>query len=121
MNGLPYYKRYPRDFLEGTVGLTLEEKGAYAILLDLIYLRGGRLPDDSRWIAGHLGCSVRKWNSIRERLLKTGKITVDKSVDNGVDNFMISNFRADFELETTRKFQQKQRENRRGSKKNNGL
>ena len=37
MNSLPYHKRYHRDFLEGTAGMTLEVKGAYSILLDVIY------------------------------------------------------------------------------------
>lgn len=44
MNGLPYYKAYPRDFIEGTVGMSFELKGAYRLVLDLIYLRSGNCP-----------------------------------------------------------------------------
>ena len=73
---LPYYKRYPRDFLEGTIGLSFEEKGAYAIVLDLIYMRDGGLPDDGRYIAGQLGCSVRMWSKIKTALIEKGKISV---------------------------------------------
>lgn len=101
---LPYYKKFPRDFLEGTVGMSLELKGAYAIVLDLIYMRDGRLPDDARYIAGQLGCSVRKWTSLRNQLVEMGKINVDLGI--------ISNFRADYLLEETRKFRDKQAENR---------
>ncbi|MFK5283859.1 DUF1376 domain-containing protein, partial [Lacticaseibacillus paracasei] len=56
MNGLPYYKAYPRDFIEGTIGMPFELKGAYRLLLDLIYMQGGRLPDDAKYISGLLGC-----------------------------------------------------------------
>lgn len=106
MNGLPYYKAYPRDFFEGTIGMSLELKGAYRVLLDLIYMQAGRLPDDPKYIAGMLGCSVRAWNKHRSELIAMGKIVADLGV--------ISNFRADKELETLRSLQDKQREN--GSK-----
>lgn len=108
---LPYYKRFPRDFLDGTIGLSLEVKGAYAVVLDLIYMRGGRLPDDGRYIAGQLGCSLRKWNAIRSELLERGKLTVELG--------FISNFRADYLLEETRKLREKNAENGSKSKENN--
>lgn len=104
MNGLPYYKRYPRDFVEGTIGLGLELKTAYAFILDLIYMQGGKLPDEPRYISGLLECSVRKWNSIRERLIEAGKIA-------SVEGYL-TNYRAVSELESLAKLQDKQRENR---------
>jgi uncharacterized protein YdaU (DUF1376 family) len=110
---LPYYKRFPRDFLEATIGFSLELKGAYTIVLDLIYMRGGRLPDDPQYIAGQLGCSVRKWNSLRAELVSLGKLNVE--------NGLISNFRADVLLEETRSFREKQAENRSHPNKNSGL
>lgn len=113
VNGLPYYKAYPRDFLDGTVGMPLELKGAYRILLDLIYLHGGKLTDDSRYISGHLGCSVRAWKKHRSDLIGRGKISADLGI--------ISNFRADKETETLRSFQDKQRENASKPRKNNDL
>jgi len=113
MNGLPYYKAYPRDFLEGTIGMDFETKGAYRLLLDLIYMQGGRLPDDPRYISGLLGCSVRAWKKYRQILLNLGKIHAE--------NEIISNFRADKELETLGSFQEKQREKASKSRKNNDL
>ncbi len=110
---LPYYKRFPRDFVEGTIGMKLEIKGAYSIILDLIYMRNGQLPDDPQYIAGVLGCSVRKWNSIRETLVEMGKIKAE--------NDIISNLRADYLLEETRKYRDKNAENARGSNKNKGV
>ena len=113
-NGLPYYPRYPRDFLEGTVGMPFELKGAYGLVLDLIYMMGKRgLPDDPHFISGHLGMSVRKWNVVRDKLIALSKI----QAENGI----ISNKRADKEKIIQSKFQDKQRENRSHANKNKDL
>lgn len=113
MNGLPYYKRYPRDFIDGTAGMPFELKGAYSILLDLIYLQGGNLPDDPRYISGLLGVSVRKWKSLRNSLIEIGKIQVSGE--------FLTNYRAVSELEKLAKYQDKQAENASGPRKNKGL
>ncbi len=113
MNGLPYYKRYPRDFIEGTVGMPFEVKAAYSFILDLIYMQGGNLPDDARYIAGLLGVSVRKWASLREALIQGGKIRV-------LGEFL-TNDRAIIELETLEKYSDKQAEKRSRTNKNKGV
>lgn len=74
MSRRPWYKRYGGDFVLGTMALSLEEKGAYSLCLDLIYDRGGPIPDDARWLAGMCGVSIRKWNALRDRLIETGKL-----------------------------------------------
>ena len=88
-----WYKRCGADFIHGTMSLSLEEKGAYSLCLDLIYDRGGPIPDDARWLSGVCGVSIRKWNALRDRLLSTGKIYVS--------NGLLSNARADLELVST--------------------
>jgi uncharacterized protein YdaU (DUF1376 family) len=108
---LPYYPRYTKNFLEATAGWPLELKGAYGVLLDLIYHHGGELPDDPHFIAGNLGCSVRKWNTLRSQLLEKQKIISRLSKDNLQ---IISNKRADKEAEKLRRYEEKQRQN--GSK-----
>ena len=113
MNGLPYYKAYPRDFVEGTIGMPFEVKCAYRVLIDLIYMQGGDLPDDPRYISGHLGCSIRKWKSIRAELIGLGKIEVS--------NKFLTNKRARKELETLAKLQLQQAENASGPRNINGL
>ena len=114
MNALPYYPRYPRDFFEGTAGMSLEEKGAYGLVLDLIYMMGARgLPDDPQYIAGQLGTSVRKWNSLRKSLIERGKLHTKDGI--------ISNKRADKVKIKQRSYQDNQAENARGSSKNNDL
>lgn len=110
---MKFYKRDPRAFVEGTVGLSFEAKGAYAILLDLIYIYDGRLPDDAKYIAGVLNCSVRLWKTLRITLWKAGKIHISDGV--------ISNFRADFEIENAFKIGEKNAENRARPNKNSNL
>jgi len=80
MSRRPWYKRYPSDFITGTINMTLDEKGAYSMVLDLIYDRGGPIADDSQWIARVCGCSTRKWNQLRNRLIELGKIHVNDSL-----------------------------------------
>lgn len=103
MSTRPWYKRFGADFVHGAMGLSLEEKGAYSLCLDLIYDRGGPIPDDPRWLAGVCGVSVRRWNAIRKRLIETGKITAD---DRG-----LFNRRAAIELENAAKTARKLAEN----------
>ena len=74
-SALPWYKREPQAFFEATIGMRFEDKAAYGLILDLIYARWDRLPDDPRYISGQLGLSVRKWNSIRSSLIEQGKLT----------------------------------------------
>ena len=103
MSERPWYKRYGADFVHGSLGLTLEEKGAYSLCLDLIYDRQGPIPDDARWLAGVCGVSVRKWTSLRAALLKAGKLTAE--------NGFISNSRAEKEIENALKTSRKHVEN----------
>lgn len=109
----PYYKRYPSDFLESCEGMTFEQKGAYSIILDLIYVRDGALIDDARLIAGILNCSVRKWNSLRADLILFGKLRP-------VDGFL-RNDRAEKEVISRRSIAEKNAENRSRPNKNNPL
>lgn len=74
MGRIRWYKRDPDAALAGMAELTLEERGAYNTVLDLIYSREGNLPDDDRFIAGWLRCDVRVWKRIRQRLIDLEKL-----------------------------------------------
>lgn len=113
MNGLPYYKAYPRDFIEGTIGMPFEVKCAYRVVLDLIYMQGGNLPDDARYISGLLGCSIRKWKSLRDDLIQRDKLQVSGE--------FLTNYRAEKELEMLSKLQENQREKASLPRKNRHL
>lgn len=100
MSVLPYHKRFHSDALAGMMPLTLEERGAYNTLLDMIYDRGGPLIDNERLLAGYMNCSVRKWRQLREDLIAKGKISIDR-------DGMITNRRARKEIENQSKTQRK--------------
>lgn len=100
MSALPYHKRFHGDALTGFMALTLEERGAYQTLLDLIYDRGGPILDNERLIAGYMGCSVRKWRAIRDELIAKRKIRINR-------DGLITNDRAEKELENSAKTSRK--------------
>lgn len=90
MGDVKWYKRDPDAALQGMFELTLEERGAYNTVLDLIYTRANDLPDDDRWIAGWLRVDVRVWKRIRNRLIDAEKIYIEAGT--------IRNKRADVEV-----------------------
>jgi uncharacterized protein YdaU (DUF1376 family) len=90
--GHRWHAREHKAALDGMLGLSLEERGAFNTVLDLIYDRGGPVPDDARWLAGWMGCSVKKWLILRERLVALGKLYV-------TPEGALSNGRAEIELE----------------------
>lgn len=81
----PYFKLYSRDFRDGVRPLSLEETGAYTLLLTLIYDAGGPIADDGEAIRRQLGCDRRVWVRLRARLLDLGKLrlTEDGYLTNG--------------------------------------
>jgi uncharacterized protein YdaU (DUF1376 family) len=80
--------------------LTLEERGAYQTLLDMIYDRGGPLIDNERLLAGYMNCSIRKWRQIRDQLIQKGKIRITK-------DGLLTNKRAEKEIENQSKTHRK--------------
>lgn len=72
--GRPWYQRNPADFLMATAHYDLEVKGAYSIILDLLNDRDRPIPDEDRFIAGQLGCTVHKWRKIRGLLIADHKL-----------------------------------------------
>lgn len=72
---MTWHKRYHLDALEGMRELTLEQRGAYNTILDLLYLKGGSLPDDAMFISGWLGVFPKTWKRLRSALIDAGKLT----------------------------------------------
>jgi uncharacterized protein YdaU (DUF1376 family) len=90
MGRLKWYKRDANAALAGMMGLTLEERGAYNTILDLIYARDGILPDDDLEIARMVECDPRKWRLLKRRLIDRGKLFVSHG--------RLHNARADIEI-----------------------
>jgi uncharacterized protein YdaU (DUF1376 family) len=105
---MPYHRRYHGDALQGYRKLTLEQRGAYTTILDLIYDEGGPIDRNERWLAGELNCSLRKAKVILDELIQLRKIYVTVGGK-------LSNHRAESEIENSLKISRKRAEN--GSKR----
>jgi uncharacterized protein YdaU (DUF1376 family) len=101
-----WHPREHRAALDGMLMLTLEERGAYNTILDLIYDRGGPVPDDARWLAGWMGVSLKRWATIRASLLVKGKLYETEASDAGA----LMNERAALEIENQSKLSRNLRE-----------
>lgn len=95
MSGLPWYKRDPNAFIEGCQrgNLTLEEVGAYSLLIDEMYRSGAPLLDDVRHGCAVLRCDPRVWIRVRATLIRKGKIYATSGGH-------LSNLRVEHELKT---------------------
>lgn len=118
--GLDWYKRDPIAFLDAVQGFGPELIGAYAVILDLIYARGGETKRDDRHLSGVMGCSIRKAKSLTDELIERDKIQF-------YDGFM-TNSRAKREAKSRREVSEaRAKQGRKGgvksgqSRKNNNL
>jgi uncharacterized protein YdaU (DUF1376 family) len=87
---MKWYKRDPDAFKGGTLGLTLEEVGAYSLLLDDIYARDGNVPDNISYLCRLWRCDPRIARRLRQCLIDN-----DKMQTTGV---LLTNLRAKYEL-----------------------
>lgn len=77
MGKLHWYKRDPDAALAGMAELTLAERGAYNSIIDLLYSRGGNVPDDDVLVARMIGCHWREWRAMKARLVERGKVRLE--------------------------------------------
>lgn len=114
--GLEYYRAYPRDFFEGSVGLDGPMRGFYRMVIDLIYMHDGFLLDDWGHISGNTGFSKIKCKRMMNTLIAKGKIHVLQENEK-----FFTQKRTEIELKDSRKFQEKQSKNIAARWKNNRL
>lgn len=69
-----WYKRDPDAALAGMAELSLEERGAYNSLLDLLYSRDGNVPDDDVFCARVFHCRPQVWRRLKLALMAKGKV-----------------------------------------------
>lgn len=101
---MPYHRRYHEDALQGYRRLSLEQRGAYTTLLDLIYDNGGPIDNNDRWLAGELCVSIRKARALISELLTLQKIYL-------TPDGKISNHRAEKEIGNALEISRKRSEN----------
>jgi uncharacterized protein YdaU (DUF1376 family) len=63
--------------LAEVINLDLRERGALFTLVDLMFVHGGSIPDDDDFMRRYLGCNVKGWHTLRDRLLRLQKIYRD--------------------------------------------
>jgi uncharacterized protein YdaU (DUF1376 family) len=86
---MKFYKRDPHTALEGMSELTLEQIGAYNLLIDLLYARDGLVPDDDKLVARLLHRDPRTWRTMKKQLMAAGKVHITNEgllTANGVDD-----------------------------------
>lgn len=69
-----FYRRDPDKALSGMIGLSLEERGVYNTVIDMLYQTWRPIEDDRRYIANWCGCAVQKLNPILNRLIEKGRL-----------------------------------------------
>tara|TARA_Y100000310_G_scaffold99216_1_gene97006 strand:+ start:153 stop:1079 length:927 start_codon:yes stop_codon:yes gene_type:complete len=67
---------WPEKAIDGFAVLSLEERGAYITVLNLIFARQNQLPDDDRFLAAAMMTSVRQWRRIKRTLIAKKKIQI---------------------------------------------
>jgi uncharacterized protein YdaU (DUF1376 family) len=68
MGKIPMQQWYPDAHIADTAMLTLEEQGAYRLLLDHLWIKGGHLNDDDKEIARLLRISTKRWLKLKLKL-----------------------------------------------------
>ena len=100
--GLDWYKREPVAYLGDVQGLNAKQHAVYSVVIDLLYVHGGTIDNDPKFISGYISdmgsASVR---SVLASLSAHKKITLE------ITETEISQKRAKNEVKT----KQKQREN----------
>ena len=69
-----FYRRDPGKALAGMATMTLEERGVYNTIIDLLYLTWRPVEDNRTYIAAHCNCAVQKLNPIIRKLVEKGKL-----------------------------------------------
>jgi len=68
------YWREPDAFFGGVAGLTLEQIGAYTLIIDRLYALDGVLPDNDTELARAFHVDPRVWIRVKRELIAKGKI-----------------------------------------------
>lgn len=96
MTSTPWHKHYHADALNSMASLSVELRGVYYTLLDMMYDARGPLSCSDQMFAARMMCSVRKWKAYRNSLIGMGKIHM-------TSDGKLFNKRAEKELKTSRK------------------
>jgi Protein of unknown function (DUF1376) len=71
---MKWYKHDPHRFLEGVAELTMEERGAYITIIDLLYARAPLSNVTDKLILAAVKIDPRTWRRLKASLMAKGKI-----------------------------------------------
>lgn len=71
---LPWYKRNPDKWRNGTRGMSMELRGFYSEFLDASWERQGQLPKDVKWLSHAFQCSTQLVRALMPKLISAGKV-----------------------------------------------
>ncbi|MBX4336445.1 YdaU family protein [Bartonella raoultii] len=73
-NGMPWIRFHLYDWISGTDGMTLEQRGAYMTLLVRMYDKKAPIKTDFGTLARACNCSQKKFATIVEYLIRNDKL-----------------------------------------------
>ena len=73
---MKFYKRDPDAALNGMAPLTLEQRGLYNSILDVLYSRDGVVMDDDRVMARMCRVHWHTYRAVKAQLIAAGKDAV---------------------------------------------
>ena len=125
--GLDWYKREPVAYLGDVQGLSAKAHAVYSVVIDLLYVHGGTINNDPKWIAGWI--SDMGAAAVRRAL---AELDADPRITLTVTEDAISQKRAKNEAKTKEKLRESARksgekggkksaENRAADKENSAL
>ncbi|CAK01363.1 MULTISPECIES: YdaU family protein [Bartonella] len=82
-NGMPWIRFHLYDWISGTDGMTLEQRGAYMTLLVRMYDKKAPIKTDFQTLARACNCSQKKFATIVEYLMRNDKLI---EIDGGLWN-----------------------------------
>jgi uncharacterized protein YdaU (DUF1376 family) len=68
MSKIPMQQWFPDTHIAHTANLTLEEQGAYRLIMDNLWIKGGSMRDNDKEVARMLRISVTRWQKIKVKL-----------------------------------------------------
>ena len=108
---MKWYRHDPSAALAGMMGLTLEERGAYYTLIDLLYDRAPHSDVNDELVIDALAIDPRVWRRVKARLIHKGKVHVDENGNLMANRVMSEVTWAQHRLEVTRQMRVQQLKN----------
>src|SRR5476649_1822167 len=69
MSKPPYMRFYPDAYCRDTVDLTEEEQGVYMRLLCMMWMHGGKIRSDDKYISKVLPVNLNKWLKVKQQIM----------------------------------------------------